>query len=61
MQLFHNTAIFTITRKLVNAYSYQVLQLDMIVVSLEPYLLIEKLKSVMQIFRLKFGPPFPLQ
>ena len=29
--------------------------------SLEPYLLIEKLKSVMQIFRLKIGPPFPLQ
>ena len=29
--------------------------------SLEPYLLIENLKSVMQIFRLKIGPPFPLQ
>ena len=28
--------------------------------SLEPYLLIEKLKFVMQIFCLKIGPPFPL-
>ena len=70
MQLFHNTfamedsAIVAITRKLVNAY--QVPQLDMIVIklsylSLEPYLLIEKLKSIMQIFCLKIGPPFPLQ